>query len=49
MDIFRFFFIKHNILSLDMYINFGSVLRCSASAGISLMRAELPFGAIQLV
>ena len=41
------FFIKHNILSLDTCINFGSVLRCSASAGISLMQAEQPFGAIQ--
>ena len=42
------FFIKYNILSLNMYINFGCVLRCFASAGISLILAELPFGAIQL-
>ena len=28
-----YFFLNHNILSLNMYINFGCVLRCSASIG----------------
>ena len=43
-----YIFIKHNIPSLNIYINVGCVLRCSASTGIPVMQAELLFGAIQL-
>ena len=32
----------------NMYIKFGDILRCAASAGIFLIWWEQPFGAVQL-